>query len=290
MDGSSPDPASRPTPLAARAPWHARLDLRVESRAGRSVLAWARHEGPLRIQKGLHPEGPSRVDLLILHPPAGIAGGDRLAVDLAIGPDAQARVTTPGAAKWYRSAGRSASQSVRLRIDDRAVLEWLPQESIAFDGARVCTETEIDCTDLARGCGWDLWVLGRLASGETFARGELVARTVLRRGGRPIWCERTRLAADDSARTAWPAWNGKPVAGTFWALGLPSDDSLLDACRAVSEPGVDLGVTRFEHGLWLARALATSAERLRLAFNRLWSVLRPALCGSVAVPPRIWAT
>lgn len=282
FDGSNPSIAARH--------WVAELQLRVERRGLRTVLAHSHHRGPLRVQKGLYPESPGRVDLLILHPPAGVCGGDRLDIDLTLERDAQARITTPGAAKWYRADGQRAFQNVRLKVGDGAVLEWLPQESIAFDGASPCTTTEIDCTASARACGWDLWMLGRLASGERYSTGTLRQHTRLRRDGRLIWSERVHLSANDPLRASPLGWNGLDVAGALWAVGLPEDESLLAACREVSEPGTHIGVTRFEHGLWLARALGASAERVRAALFRLWSLLRPALCDAPGIAPRIWAT
>lgn len=242
------------------------------------------------MQKALYPETAGRADVLILHPPAGIAGGDHLSLQVELAPGAQARITTPGAAKWYRANGRAARQDTQLKIADGAVLEWLPQEAIAFDGALPCTQTDIDCTKDARGCGWDLWMLGRLAAGETFSSGELRQRTRLRRDGRLLWSERIRLAADDPLRRSPLGWNDAGVIGSFWAIGLPNDESLLASCREIAEPGVQLGITRFEHGLWIARALGHSAERVRAALTRVWSQIRPALCGAVGTPPRIWAT
>lgn len=270
--------------------WQAQLDLRIELRGDRTVLAHAHHRGPLRVQKALYPEGPERMDLLILHPPAGIAGGDCLSVNLTLEAGAQARITTPGASKWYRCEGAQAQQHLRVGIADGAVLEWLPQEAIVFDGARVCTGTDIACTERSRACGWDIWVLGRGASGENFRRGYLHQSTRLRRDGHLLWSERVRLAADDPLRHAAQGWNSENVMGSFWALGLPPDESLLERCREVCEPGVRLGITRFEHGLWLARALGSSVERVRAALTRIWSLLRPELCGAAGIPPRIWAT
>lgn len=242
------------------------------------------------MQKGLYPEGPGRVDLLILHPPSGICGGDRLDIGITLERGAQARITTPGAAKWYRADGQRARQHTRLDVADGAVLEWLPQESIVFDGAWPCTTTDIDCTASARACGWDIWMLGRLAAGERYAAGTLRQHTRLRRDGRLLWSERVHLTAGDPLRASPLGWNGADVAGGLWALGLPNDESLLAACREVSEPGTHIGVTRFEHGLWLARALGSSAGRVRTALTRIWSLLRPALCGAPGIPPRIWAT
>ncbi len=291
FDGVPLSAAGSAGPAAAPArSWAAELSLRIERRGARTVLAHTHHRGPLRVQKALYPESESRIDVLILHPPAGIAGGDHLSVRIELGAGAQARITTPGASKWYRASGQRAHQDTQLKIADGAVLEWLPQEAIAFDGAQPCTRTDIDCTKDARGCGWDLWMLGRHAAGETFSSGELRQHTRLRRDGQLLWSERIRLAADDPLRRSPLGWNDAHMLGSFWALGLPNDESLLASCREIAEPGVQLGITRFEHGLWIARALGHSAEKVRRALTRIWSEVRPALCGSPGIPPRIWAT
>ena len=86
-----------------------------------------RHVGPLRVQKALYPEGDDVCQAILLHPPSGIAGGDHLNISARVGPDAHAQLITPGAGKWYRSAGPVASQTVRFEVQESASLEWLAQ-------------------------------------------------------------------------------------------------------------------------------------------------------------------
>lgn len=294
FDGRPPVASScpqAPAGTSAGAPgWHAELTLKFERRGSCTVLAHMHHRGPLRVQKVLYPETRARAEVLLLHPPSGIAGGDHLDFDIDLGEQSQLRITTPGAARWYRSSGAPASLTQRLRVADGAVLEWLPQEAIVHDGARIQARTRLACTRRARICGWDLWMLGRKASGEDFRTGHLHQLTELRRDGHLLWVERSRLDASDALRASPLGWNAARALGSLWAIGLPADDSLLQACREVEEPGVALGITRFEHGLWLARALSESVERARQALTRIWLLLRPALCGASADLPRIWAT
>ena len=111
--------------IAARTPWQARLALQFERRDARTVLVRRAHEGPLVVQKPLYPEGDGVCQCIIIHPPGGIAGGDRLDLDIEAGAGAFTQLTTPGAAKWYRAGGHEASANTRIRAGPGAVVEWM---------------------------------------------------------------------------------------------------------------------------------------------------------------------
>ncbi|EGK70105.1 Urease accessory protein ureD [Methyloversatilis universalis FAM5] len=269
--------------------WPASLSLAYRALDHRTVLAHRAHHGPLRVQKALYPEGPAVCHTLLLHPPSGIAGGDRLQVDVEVGPAAHALLTTPGAAKWYRSAGPLAQAEQRLRVAAGGLLEWLPQEAIVFDGARARAST---CVDLAAGgrfIGMDLWCLGRTASGERYRSGRLAVDTRIRLGGRTIWLEQARIAGDAPLLGSVAGLAGAPVFGTLIAAGLDADDALLAACRALPDPGGHGGVTRLPH-LLVARWRGDCTQAARAWFVHLWSLIRPALAGRPAQTPRIWNT
>jgi urease accessory protein len=276
---------------ASRSAWQARLRLGVSARQGRSVLTRCEHLGPLRIQKALYPEGAQQAQLLMLHPPGGIAGGDALEIELDVGAGASALLTTPGAGKWYKAGGRVARQRVALRVAEGASLEWLPQEAIVFDHAVCEQRLRLDCAGAARCIGWDVTVLGRHASDERFEHGRWTQCIELFRDGECLWMERSRIDGNDPMLGSIVGWNGLHVNGLLWAVGLTPDEALLDACRAAPVSGrTQLGVTVPQAGLLLARALGDSAEAVRETLTSVWSALRPALLGRAAVPPRIWAT
>ena len=260
--------------------WKAELRLGFERRAGRTVLAERRHDGPLVVQKALYPEGDAVCHAIVVHPPAGIAGGDELELRAHAADGAHALLTTPGAGKWYRSGGPWAQQ--KLRFEVAGALEWLPQETIVFDGARARLETEVRLHAQARYLGWEILCLGRTGSGETFGRGEVRLDTKLYRDGKLLWLERGHIEGGGALLDSPAGLQGLPVCGTLVASGAAFD---LAACRAIE----GLAVTQLP-GVLLARYLGDSSEQAKRLFAQLWRVLRPALFGREAQLPRIWST
>lgn len=273
--------------------WHARLDLQVEARAARSVLTLNRHAGPLRVQKALYPEGDAVCQLLMLHPPAGIAGGDALEISLAVGSGAHAQLTTPGAGKWYKARGLcplEATQQVHLQVAAGACLEWLPQEVIVFDGTEARAETRITLAEGASCLGWDILCLGRQASGERFTRGRFRQHLRLERAdGTPLWREHMNLAGSDARLDTAAGLGGAPVTGCFWIAGAPDPQALLEALRTLKGDGVRAGVSALPSVI-VVRAVAERIEPLRHHFEAAWALARPACVQRMALTPRIWRT
>ncbi len=269
--------------------WRATLELGYAADGERSWLAHRRHSGPLRVQKPLYPEGPGVCQTLIVHPPGGIAGGDALKVDVGVGEGAHVQVTTPGATKWYRSAGPEATLDQTLSVAPGGRLEWLPQEGIFFSGARARSRIRVDLDPGGIYLGWDLIALGRPAAGESFDRGALALDTEVRCCGRMLWTERGRIRGGDSLLTAAAGFGGATAAGTLILAGAALGDGPLAACREVPAAEGRWGVTRLPEVL-IARWLGGEAATGRAWLTALWGLLRPALMGRDAVVPRIWNT
>lgn len=268
--------------------WKAELQLRF-TRAGERTTLSSHHQGPLRVLKALYPEGDGICHAIVLHPPGGIAGGDQLEVGVEMGDSAHALLTTPGAGKWYRSAGPRAEQDLDFRVSERAALEWLPQESIVFNAARADLRTRIQLAPDACFIGWDILCLGRRASGEAFAAGDLTLNTRIERNGRPLWLERGALEGGGPLLDSPAGLAGYSVSATLLASAPGLDAGLLAACRAVPAAEGRQGVTLLPD-LLVARYLGHGSEAARQWCAALWAVLRPALLGREAIPPRIWNT
>lgn len=271
--------------------WQARLDLGFEKRGADTILARRAHHGPLRIQKPLYPEGSGLCHAIVLHPPAGICGGDQLHIDVDVGDGAQALLTTPGAGKWYRSAGPQAEQQVIIKVGAGGTVEWLPQESIVFDSAQARMRTNVELEAGARYIGVETLCLGRRASGETFARGQLQLATDIRLDGRLLWRERGRIEGGSTLLDSPIGLAGFTVCSTIIAAGADVDVDTLAACRLAvpAEAGAQYGVTAMPQ-LFVGRYLGHSAEGARAWFVELWRALRPAFIGREMLVPRIWNT
>ncbi len=273
--------------------WHASLNLGFARAGQRTVLRENCHLGPLRVQKALYPEGDAVCQAIVLHPPSGIAGGDHLNISVTVADGAHAQLTTPGAGKWYRSGGAEASQTLDFSVGPGATLEWLPQESIVFDGARARMETRIALATDSRFIGWDILCLGRAAAGERFANGHFCLFFRVDRNHAPLWIERGGFSGSDPMLSSPAGWAGATVSGTLLCSfpELPQQAAaLLETLRA-STPAdaAHHGITLLP-GLLVARYLGDNSEAARHWFAALWEILRPACCGRPAILPRIWNT
>ena len=287
-------------PAASRSPatgWSARLELTFAKRAGATRAVHRRHSGPLRVQRMFYPEGADCCHALLLHPPGGIVGGDRLELDVQIEAGAHALLTTPGAAKWYRAGDAApAQQQLALRVADGGCLEWLPQESILFDGARVEQQCDIALEPGAAMFGWDIVQLGRLAAGEQWQHGLWQQRVQLRRAGRTVWLERAQLDAADPSRDSPLRLAGHSVFATAWAC---SPRLAVEHAAAIAAARAMAATFKLPCGItWLAapaelliiRALATQGHELRELFEAMWHTLRPWTASMPPQRPRIWST
>lgn len=275
-------------PLASD--WPANLTLGLNRRADRTVLEERSHLGPLRVQRPFYPEGPEVCHLYILHPPGGVVSGDRLTVEVKAGADTHTLATTPGATKFYRHDGqRLASQQQLLRVGEGACLEWLPQETILFNGAAADLLTRVELAPGGRFLGWEMLSLGRPASGETLEQCQVRQRFEIWSGDRPVWLERSRYRSSDPALDAQWGLQGFPLTATL--VCTVNEAGLADRVRDQLGQGDNelLGITQLDEVL-VCRYLGHYAQRARQRLAQAWSLLRPVVAGRPVVPPRIWNT
>src|SRR5262249_18611401 len=122
------------------------------------------------------PEADDVFQAVVVTTSGGLAGGDRVATAIGAGAPTRALITTQAAEKIYRSRGENTAISVHLAVGGEAWLEWLPQETILFDGARFRRETRIDLAPGARLLAAEIVVFGRTARGERIVSGHYLDR------------------------------------------------------------------------------------------------------------------
>lgn len=266
-------------------PWRASLELGLECTERCTILRRNVHEGPLRVQRALYPESDGTCHLYLLHPPGGLVQGDELRVEIEIGKGASCLVTTPGATKVYRSEGRCCRSTTDIRVDDGGVFEWLPQETILFDGARVVAKTSIELADDASFIGWDVTCLGRPATDEVFSRGFFDQTICLTRRGVPLLAE--RLVVRGGAEMLAQAWgcDGSPVIASM-TIATPRR-GIVDLVRAA---GIEEVWGSELEGVTVFRCGARHADRAKRQLTRVWDVVRPFVLRASAHHPRIWLT
>lgn len=282
---------------AARRGWHGRLELRYRADAGRTV-GHDLHHGPLRVLQRLYPEGPRICHHVLVHPPGGLVGGDTLDIDIDLAAETHALVTTPGATRFYRSAGDDAIQSVAARLAPNARLEWLPLETIAYRGARAANRMRFTLEAGAQMLGWDLLALGLPAGGQAFDVGRYEQHLELP----GVWLERGIIdCADPLSRRLLESplgWDGQTTLATLWcAAGSdwpePLRQALLESARQVLDASAHAdrsAATSPDARVIVVRALAPRVEPPWLSFQAIRHAWRRLLWNLDESSPRVWRT
>jgi len=271
--------------------WHGHLSLDYRRDAAGGTTALDRHQGPLRVLQRLYPEGPAICHHVLVHPPGGIVGGDQLEIDARLAEGTHALITTPGATRFYRSAGEPAAQCLRARVAAGARLEWLPLETLVYDGALAENRLRFELAPGAEMMGWDLLALGLPAADQAFTRGHYQQHLEL--PGR--WLERGRIAADDRLLLDSPlGLAGHKAMGTLWFaagsdLARERREALIDAGRALASKW-PVGVTAPDDGLIVLRMLAPRIEPVFGHMAEVWAQWRALAWGLADSRPRVWRT
>jgi urease accessory protein len=208
---------------------------------------------------------------------------------LAASGGANITATTQAAERVYRAIGEPGQVATHIEAQGSATLEWLPQETIVFDGGRLARETEIHCAATARVLAMDWLLLGRAASGETLRTGAIRDSWRVHRDGRLIWADSFRLEGDIAGQIARPSLLGGSTAiATILYAAADAADHLDRARDALSAFPVKAGAT-LVNGLLICRIAAGLAADLRRAVTEFLRIFRAGLGGFPPALPKVWA-
>jgi urease accessory protein len=267
----------------------ARVRLRDDDGVSRLAELW--HHDPMRVLM------PTPVDdvlphVVLLNTAGGLVGGDRLDVAITLGARARALVTGQAAEKVYRSDGPEVTIANRLVVDEDGWLEWMPQETILFDRARLRRRLSIDLGARARCVAGEMIVFGRAARGETITGGLLRDSWEIRAEGRLLWAEPLRLDEMGAGALAAPfTFAGARALATLVLAG-PEAGALLEPVRAaIAREGRDVEAGMAATclgGILLVRGVAADPRPLRRGMAACWRLLRAQAGGLPPLLPRLW--
>jgi urease accessory protein len=280
----------QPDAAVPAAGWHARLAVEVR-RAGGTSLLDVRHRGPLRVQKALYPEGEEIAHAIVVHPPGGIAGGDRLDLSLTVRENASLLATTPGATKWYRANGKTSAQNIAIDIARGATLEWLPQETIVYDGVEACNRIDVRLAEGARALGCEVTCFGRRLSGEQFMTGRFRQRLSISLEDECAWIDAFAISGHDPMFASTAGWRGCVVGATIWVAGFACDEDHAENLREPLRDAPGLwGLSVPHERVMVVRGLTPDTASALAVTRAWWTAVRPVAFERKPVHPRIWAT
>jgi len=273
--------------------WHARLQLDYALEASRTVVRH-QHDGPLRILQSLYPEGDAVCHNVLVHPPGGLVGGDTLDINATVVPGAHGLITTPGATRFYKSAGELALQRTRLTLAEGARLEWLPLEALCYNACQAENRLTMDLAPGAELMGWDVTALGLPGANRPFATGRFQQHIEVP----GLWLERGLIDAADPLLLDSPLGlaGHRCIASIFFIAGSPLErnrrQAALDVAREVihAHPlAATAGATSPNGQVVIVRALAPLVEPAMDLMRRVRAAWRGHFWDLAAANPRIWA-
>jgi urease accessory protein len=274
--------------------WQGNLQLEFEHRNGETILSRSLMQAPLKIQRPFYPEGKGVCHGVMLHTAGGIVGGDRLSSQICLHPHAQVLLTTAAATKVYGS-NQESNQAIHIQVAENAGLEWLPQETIIFDGARYRQVVRVELEPGATWLGWDIARLGRSARGERFLSGEWRSHLEVWQAGQLLWVDPQWLLGGSEMLQSAHGLSGCAVVGSFGFVGREVSQEfvaevrslLADEGDATEFPAADMGATRLMNG-FLCRYRGRSTTEAKQRFIQVWDLLRRDYLERSRCLPRVW--
>ena len=229
------------------------------------------------------PSSPDKsvCEAILINTAGGLTGGDRLSWTAHAGEATALTCVSQACERIYRAqAAEPAHLSVKITVGENARLNWMPQETILFDGCALERSLEADLTATASLLIVEAFVFGRAAMGETVRRATLQDQWTIRRDGRLIFADSIRLAGEvDKLLDRRAVAAGDRAMATILLLA-PDTERHLDLVRH-SFPAI--ASTAFA-GKLLARVTARGAYELRQTLIPL----AISLNGGAALP-KVWA-
>ena len=220
----------------------------------------------------------------------GLTGGDHINIGVALETKSSTLVAAQAAEKIYRSAGLDTRIDIALRSGEGSWLEYLPQETILFDGARLRRTTHLEIEPASKGMAGEMLVFGRHGSGEVFTKGYVKDAWEVRSADRLLWADTFLLEDDVTVPLVHPAaLDGAIAMATLVSWGDGIGGMLEDVRERLTEQTEGLRASvSLVNGLLILRWLGQDSWVLRNAYGNMWKYLRQSSGAFPARLPRLW--
>ena len=254
--------------------------------------------GLTRIQY-LHQRWPGRVllptvapyshaEAVIANTAGGMVGGDRFEQKFVIHSGADVTLTSQAAEKIYRSENKVCRMMTNIKVGEGAWLEWIPQETILFEGAQLRRQTRFDLHPDAFLLAGEMTIFGRRARGEKFKRGYLYDNWEVQINNRLIWSDRMIIGAIDNATNLHEPFAFNAAAATaLMVCQVPDLIAFRDRARELMGEN-PIGAFTMVNGLVIGRFVSKDAAKLRILLAEIWGKLRGEIGLKRAGLPRVW--
>lgn len=204
------------------------------------------------------------IEAVIINTAGGITGGDKFSTEVTSNSHAKISVTTQAAERIYRASNAIAgSMQTRLKVKSNAQLYWLPQETILFEGSRLCRRLEVEVARDAKFLMVEPLVFGREASGEILQQCSLDDRVCITTEGTPIYVDRVKLDGDIAFILKRPAVAAGAGAMASIVLVDQMAKAMIDGVRAVLPSSG--GASLLADNILVIRLLCSDSFALRTA-------------------------
>lgn len=220
---------------------------------------------------------------LLVNPSGGLVGGDRLSIDLTVGPMAHVLISTPSANRVYRSLSEHSVQEVKIDVGPGGILEWAPDHTIPFAGSRFRQTINVKLATGASLLLWDAIASGRIARGERWRFTSLENDIRITTASAKSVREHYALAPADKrggigAAEEWDYVGSLFVIGDGFSTDVwMSLESVLGDTLETHRDQVLGGVSQPAAPGLVVKLLARSAPVMTRVLNALWGAVRQAL-------------
>jgi urease accessory protein len=205
-------------------------------------------------------------EVFLLNPSGGLVGGDRIGFEVTAAAGAAVTISTAAAERVYRSDGPDTRVSCSLVAGAGSTLEWLPQQTVWYDGSRYRRRLTVDADPESRVTVLEAVALGRTASGEALTDVAIHDQWRIHRGGRLVLAEALRLVGDATARVRHPSIGAGATAVATLVHVTPDAQADLQRIRSCLDGALCCGASAVD-GVVVARWLAPEPMRLVAALQ-----------------------